>query len=487
MKRQFLIWFFGFSVLNLNAQDVPSNSIGASVLPAYNRIKYHKDDVRSKGDFNMGLDLNFRRQFHENWQFAIGVNYRKYYGTIDFKGLIDSVHFVEPSEGHKYYLFQVFNSIEQQSVTFLEPNIRLEYVLPLSSAVDFIAGIGLSFGINIAEKNEMTSGSYQRYAWFYEDHNLIEDLPMVNLGTYEDFLNPIEGKIFKHSLLGLGGAGFRFNLSRNWQLLTIFNFQHSLLNIHARRDVFTHHSSYSGIAASDIPKGVHAVSAGAEIGLIYRFGFPPPPPPPPVRQPRTPPVQQQPPPQQEVAPAETKTEQTTTPITPTPHAIPPSSTTRSTPETRAAHAQQQIQIAKQENQERPCYTIAEMRLMIRRGENIVGKKICAIKQINFEFNQSRIQRSDMAYLNEIVDLMKQNERLKIKINGHTDNIGSPAFNRVLSRYRAEAVYNYLIRTGGISADRLSYDFFGLTRPIADNDTEEGRATNRRVEFEIVEQ
>ncbi|MCL2028240.1 MAG: hypothetical protein FWG79_07110, partial [Bacteroidales bacterium] len=198
-------------------------------------------------------------------------NYRKYTGNINFNGMKDSTHMTESAEGHRYYLHQIFNSTEAQTVTYIEPNIRLEYVQPLSGAIDLIAGIGAGYGIHYAETNEMTAGSYRRYAYFYESHNLIDLSPELNLGTYTDFLNPLPGNTFRHSLFALGEVGFRFRLSQNWQFLTLFNIQYSLLTIQAKQDIFTHHDSYSGIAASEIPGGVRAVSIGVEVGLSYQF------------------------------------------------------------------------------------------------------------------------------------------------------------------------------------------------------------------------
>jgi len=138
---------------------------------------------------------------------------------------------------------------------------------------------------------------------------------------------------------------------------------------------------------------------------------------------------------------------------------------------------------KKEQQE-PCYTIEEMKEFIRDKREIRGKKICAIKQVNFEFGKSTLTKSDKFYLDEIVNLMKQNNEIHIKINGHTDNVGTEEFNINLSRDRARSVYDYLI-SEGIAASRLSYEYFGTRRPIADNDTDGGRAVNRRVEFEII--
>ena len=74
----------------------------------------------------------------------------------------------------------------------------------------------------------------------------------------------------------------------------------------------------------------------------------------------------------------------------------------------------------------------------------------------------------------------------IRVEGHTDNVGDDGFNLTLSRNRAAEVMAYLVDQG-VDAGRLTSEGFGDTQPIADNETEEGRATNRRVEFRIIEQ
>ena len=133
--------------------------------------------------------------------------------------------------------------------------------------------------------------------------------------------------------------------------------------------------------------------------------------------------------------------------------------------------------------EKSCYTFDEIKELIHAEQDIHGKKICAIKKVNFEFGNSKLTDEDKIYLYDIVILMETNELIKIKVNGHTDNVGGHEFNMNLSHDRAKSVYDYL-KSRGIDASRLSFTFFGSTHPIADNDTEEGRAINRRVEFEI---
>lgn len=133
-------------------------------------------------------------------------------------------------------------------------------------------------------------------------------------------------------------------------------------------------------------------------------------------------------------------------------------------------------------EEKPCYTLEEIMEMIAKEESVTGKTICAIDIINFEFDKSIIKKESYPYLDKIVRLMK-NTPIHIIIKGHTDNVGNEEYNLNLSKKRAEAVYNYLIKAG-VEASRLKYEYYGMSRPITTNDTPEGRLTNRRVEFEI---
>jgi outer membrane protein OmpA-like peptidoglycan-associated protein len=87
-------------------------------------------------------------------------------------------------------------------------------------------------------------------------------------------------------------------------------------------------------------------------------------------------------------------------------------------------------------------------------------------------------------LDKLVQLLKENPGIKIQVEGHTDNIGKPADNLRLSDNRARSVRSYLI-ANGISADRVLAKGFGETKPIASNDTEAGRASNRRTEVKVI--
>ena len=90
-----------------------------------------------------------------------------------------------------------------------------------------------------------------------------------------------------------------------------------------------------------------------------------------------------------------------------------------------------------------------------------------------------------AELDRLVALLSDIPSLKIEISGHTDNVGSESFNELLSQRRADAVVNYLLGKG-VAKNRLSAKGYGQSMPVNSNETAEGRALNRRTEFEIIE-
>ena len=108
-----------------------------------------------------------------------------------------------------------------------------------------------------------------------------------------------------------------------------------------------------------------------------------------------------------------------------------------------------------------------------------------LKNIFFEYSKSTLQAESFAELDRIANILKRHPNLKIEISGHTDNQGSLKFNTELSESRAKTVVDYMIKKG-IPAARLTYKGYAFEIPIADNDTEEGRWQNRRVEVKILE-
>jgi OOP family OmpA-OmpF porin len=110
-----------------------------------------------------------------------------------------------------------------------------------------------------------------------------------------------------------------------------------------------------------------------------------------------------------------------------------------------------------------------------------GTKITEIKGPQFDFNKSQIKPEGKRRLDDVVRLMRDNPNLRIEAVGHTDSVGSDAYNMKLGERRARAVADYLVAEG-VSPSRIDVRSLGESRPVASNATAEGRAENRRVEI-----
>ena len=116
---------------------------------------------------------------------------------------------------------------------------------------------------------------------------------------------------------------------------------------------------------------------------------------------------------------------------------------------------------------------------IKVGESII------LKNIFYETDLYNLKKESRIELDKIIKFLHDYPSVKIEISGHTDNTGSFEYNQTLSENRAKSVVEYLI-SSSISEDRIKYKGYGFSRPVASNDTEEGKAQNRRTELKIIE-
>ena len=107
-----------------------------------------------------------------------------------------------------------------------------------------------------------------------------------------------------------------------------------------------------------------------------------------------------------------------------------------------------------------------------------------LDNIFFETNKATIKTESAAELARLANLLVENPTIRLEISGHTDNVGSFRANQKLSESRAKSVVDYIINQG-VASDRLEYKGYSFNQPIADNNTKEGRAQNRRVEFKVL--
>lgn len=114
--------------------------------------------------------------------------------------------------------------------------------------------------------------------------------------------------------------------------------------------------------------------------------------------------------------------------------------------------------------------------------NHYGCPIIKTLRINFDFNKAEVKKIYYKELKEVAKILKANPKLKIEIDGYTDNIGSRAYNLKLSKKRAEAVKNILVKVYHINPKRIIVKGFGEDYPLVPNTTPTNRALNRRVEI-----
>lgn len=112
-----------------------------------------------------------------------------------------------------------------------------------------------------------------------------------------------------------------------------------------------------------------------------------------------------------------------------------------------------------------------------------AKKKLVLRSVHFDFDKSAIRPDAVPVLNEAAETLKAEGGVAVIVEGHTDSVGTAAYNQKLSHRRADAVRHYLVKQG-IPANRITTEGFGKSRPVASNDTADGRAQNRRVELRV---
>jgi outer membrane protein OmpA-like peptidoglycan-associated protein len=114
-------------------------------------------------------------------------------------------------------------------------------------------------------------------------------------------------------------------------------------------------------------------------------------------------------------------------------------------------------------------------IILEKGKTVV------LTGITFEFNKATLKEESETVLTRAYNAMVANPDVRVEISGHTDNVGSQQYNQKLSLERAQAVRNWLVQKG-IASNRMKTVGKGENEPVASNDTDAGRAENRRIEF-----
>jgi outer membrane protein OmpA-like peptidoglycan-associated protein len=130
--------------------------------------------------------------------------------------------------------------------------------------------------------------------------------------------------------------------------------------------------------------------------------------------------------------------------------------------------------------------IIEKDKIIEKNFEMVQKgMVITLKGVYFDFDKSTIKPESYPVLDDAAKILTDNPKITVEIQGHTDSDGSDSYNQKLSERRAYAIVDYFVKVKGIDVNRLKAIGYGESKPIASNDTKEGRSLNRRVEFVIL--
>ncbi|MGL6269941.1 MAG: OmpA family protein, partial [Chitinophagaceae bacterium] len=111
-------------------------------------------------------------------------------------------------------------------------------------------------------------------------------------------------------------------------------------------------------------------------------------------------------------------------------------------------------------------------------------QVVRLNNVFFDFDKATLREESFVELDRVVKLLNDNPTIEIDMGAHTDNKGSDDYNMKLSSSRAKSVMDYIL-SKGIAENRIQSHGYGETKPVADNDTDENRQLNRRVEFTII--
>ncbi len=216
----------------------------------------------------MGYGFSYQyRRFAKNFAVTFGLTNRRYTGNVDLKGFRDSIA-MKDNDANAYYFHQNFESKEKNEVNYLEISVIFNYMKLISKQIDFVMGIGASYGIPTLQRTAMT-GYYNRSLNFYDYNVLIDEDQALNLGTYSNFIQPAE-KVFKSSISALFEIGFHIYLSPQLTFNTKLTATYGLTNIQNKPATFIQHESYSGLVSSDKVK-VNNLFLGVEFGIAFHM------------------------------------------------------------------------------------------------------------------------------------------------------------------------------------------------------------------------
>ncbi|GHT78346.1 hypothetical protein FACS189464_1640 [Bacteroidia bacterium] len=445
-----------------NTRPAAPHELGVHTNFGYSTLRYDLMFGRKMGGFNQvggdfGLDYTYL--FSKHFGVYSGVGMAVYRAKADLSG----AEFVIPDlQGYeaRYDLHTRLDGYKEKQRSWMAViPLMLHYqtdiqkdpshysgIRGVEGAHKFYARAGLKVGIPTATRYSVRNATVSNWRYYPNEGVTLNNRPVEGLGTFAEWKTDGRLKLGTAWMTSIE-AGVKWGLEENVWFYTGIYFDYGLNNINksAHNDnflnmpednpsAFTTRSVHTAQQKPGVAMTGSVAPIAAGVTLRLTFGFP--------RKKQTWKLQHQPPVEQPAPEI---------PATATPDATPDSIETPNS-----------IEIPDD-------------------IKNIMAHLPGEV----FAFDSYELTPEAQAAMDYVAGWLSRHANIHIKLEGHTDNTGSAAYNQKLSERRAKAMCDYLI-TKGIASERLSYQGYGFTKPKADNETEEGRQKNRRVEITIGE-
>lgn len=453
----------------------------------------------TKPGLSFGAGLGYIYHFNDNWAFQTGVDFALYkyhvYTTMDgpTDGTIYSgMNYISPGNRNWTSGFAYMGFREDATLGSIQIPLMLQWSTPISAKHRFYVAGGATLGINVYGKSRQTRDEFRSIRnsllWYPGNGSEYEVLDLQNRANEQRAVAADSLIVLDKAILDVRASlevGFRWSLAPGWGLYTGIYADYGLLNQFLKKnyslvegrsdweeysksarvtdpyadpDMWSYHSIFNSVGlpilfTSGGPAVINAPAAGG--GPYYATA-----------------LQKE----QNIAPGNRyfdgsihagavglkirlsfgKVKKHPKPASPIVQTIDPAPAPTKQPEPAPVEVPEEIK-----------RTMAELSVTL------------------FAFDKFNLDAKAIEGLNKVITWLKENPDLMVQIDGHTDWDGSDEYNQALSERRAKSVHDYFV-AHGVKADRLRYKGYGESRPIATNETAEGRQQNRRVELTIIQ-
>ena len=448
------VLFAAIGKQQLHAQNeiLPKHEFTINVFGGLSTLHYKVDDATMKNGIGFGGGFGYHYFFNDRWALVTGLDAAFYKASLSAASMLSGQCYSFESLTHYSEQLVIENTlnefVEKQNMWALQLPVMVQFMLPLDKQAKnhFYLALGGRLGYAL-------SGNYKQSAESVEmrivDAYSVWNPEYVPSEPQSGFSNKGSVKFSAFNAMAAFETGFRWKLGSNISLYTGLYFDYGFLNIVPDK---SESALYTAINSSDPREPEEFASTSILSAHVPDY-------------------------------AETTDRQQVNFV---------QNTNRYTDKVNTIAAGVKIKLAfgipknkpstVEPKKAKPAKKTASKAKVTKVPKEIIQSMILLSNTL-FEFDKWNLKDEAIVELNKVIKWLNDNPTIKVEIEGHTDNVGTAEYNQRLSEERAKSVYDYFV-THGVQSSRLSYRGYGLTRPIADNSTAEGRQKNRRVELII---